>query len=824
MTPAAAVWHPVRKRLRHEAARWTQRPGPILLLTTGLAAALIGVLVAAPRTIRSSYTYTVGDFATATVRAPIDLSILDEERTARLRQEASRYVIPVAIFDPAPSKAVPARISEVFSQARARIAEADAAQVVPEAELAKLGAPARRRLRETQAQQAQQALDSIVPELLADAERQFAVVLDDEERRVLAAGRFGTNLEAGLVALVREAHARPLARDARMLRDEAERSRRPGERPRIALRTASGAPAREMPDAAMLDDVPGAVARLRARAGRLLPRVPAGDRGALVGLASRLVVPDTVYDEATTARRRAEASANVLPVSLQFRRNQLIVDEGREVTREALLALQALQQQTVPRTLLLRAGGTAAIAWVMLAGLLWLPARVGLVGVPLRDAVFALTAIVGSAAACWGWLSLVEGVSLAEPAVSKTALALLFPVTAVPMLAGLVLPRRVFIGLCAAIAMCAGSLANLGIVYAAHTFAVGLVAGQLVGPCRQRSCILRAGGASGVLAFVTGLCAAVLSGSSVGLGDAMASGAAASLGAALGGIAPLALSGPIERVFGYSTKLGLVELLSYDHPLLRRFMERAPGTFQHSVATALLAQSAAEAIGADALLVRAGALYHDVGKMDSPEYYTENQRPPNPHEAVEPPDSARVILSHTERGVALLEQYHVGGRIAEFAREHHGTGALASFLHRAEAAGQTPDPADFHYAGPRPQSRETAVMMMADRIEAMARSRGATTEREFRDVVSRTVDDLLAEGQLDEAPLTFRDLARLQPAFVSALTSLYHTRVAYPDRARPVSSLHIARGENRDVVRLRRTSGDRANRGHSAADDLRRRH
>jgi len=156
-----------------------------------------------------------------------------------------------------------------------------------------------------------------------------------------------------------------------------------------------------------------------------------------------------------------------------------------------------------------------------------------------------------------------------------------------------------------------------------------------------------------------------------------------------------------------------------------------------------------------------------------------------------------VILSHTERGADLLAQYHVGGRIAEFAREHHGTGALSSFLHKAEAAGQTPDPADYRYAGPRPQSRETAVLMMADRIEAMARSRGATSDREFRDIVSRTVDDLLAEGQLDEAPLTFRDLALLQPAFVSALTSLYHTRVAYPDRARPGQQpTHSARRES----------------------------
>ena len=824
MTPAAWVWHPLRNRLRRQVERWEQRPGPILLLTTGVAATLIGLLVASPPTIRSSYSYRVGDFATSTVRAPFDMSIRDEESTARLRQEASRYVMPVATLDAAPASAVPARIAEVFSQARARIAEADAARAVPDAELAKLGSAARRRLQEARAQEADQAVEAILPELLAEVERQLAVVLQDDERRVLTAGRFGNDLEDGLIALVREAHARPLARDARKLREEAERSRRPGERPRIVQRTVPAAQDRAPIDAAMLDDVPGAVARLRARSGRLLPRVRAEDRGVLIGLASRLIVPDTVYDEATTAQRRALASADVLPVMLQFRRNQLVVDEGREVTREALLALQVMQQQAVPRAMVLRAAGTAAIAWAMLAGMLWLPTKVGLGGVPLRDASFALTALVGSAAALWGWLSLVDGVSLVAPHVSKPALTLLFPVTAVPMLAGLVLPRRVFLGLCAAIAVCAGSLASLGIVYTAHTFAVGLVAGQLVVPCRQRSCILRAGGAAGILAFVTGLCTAVLAGPSVSPGEMMASAAAASVGAAIGGFAPLALSRPIEWVFGYSTRLGLVELLSYDHPLLRRFMERAPGTFQHSVATALLAQTAAEAIGADALLVRVGALYHDVGKIDAPEYYTENQRHSNPHEATEPLDTARVILSHTERGVELLAQYHVGGRIAEFAREHHGTGALSSFLHKAEAAGQTPDPADYHYAGPRPRSRETAVLMMADRIEAMARSRAASTEREFRDVVIRTVDDLLAEGQLEESPLTLSDLARLQPAFVTALTSLYHTRVAYPDRIRPASGLHVARGDNRDVVRLRRTGGERAHRGQGAADDFRRRH
>jgi cyclic-di-AMP phosphodiesterase PgpH len=285
-------------------------------------------------------------------------------------------------------------------------------------------------------------------------------------------------------------------------------------------------------------------------------------------------------------------------------------------------------------------------------------------------------------------------------------------------------------------------------------------------------------------ASVTGLCTAVLSNSAIGIGEVLLSAGAAAAGAAAGGFVALALSRPVEWVFGYSTKLGMVELLSYDHPLLRRFMERAPGTFQHSVAVALLAQTAAEAIGADSLLVRVGALYHDVGKLAAPQFFTENERDASPHDAIEPQHSARVILAHPERGVELLTQYRVGGRIADFAREHHGTGAVVSFLQKAEAAGAQPDPADYRYPGPRPRSRETAVLMMADKIEATARARGAASDAEYLAVVSGTIDDLLDDGQLDDAPLTLRDLARLQEAFVAALTNLHHTRVAYPAPAR----------------------------------------
>jgi putative nucleotidyltransferase with HDIG domain len=223
------------------------------------------------------------------------------------------------------------------------------------------------------------------------------------------------------------------------------------------------------------------------------------------------------------------------------------------------------------------------------------------------------------------------------------------------------------------------------------------------------------------------------------------------------------------------------------------------------------------------LLVRVGALYHDVGKMDAPQYFTENQRLASPHDRIDPRDSARVILAHVERGVELLGRYHVGGPIADFVREHHGTTTVVSFLQKATIAGSQPDIEDYRYPGPRPRSRETAVVMMADRIEAMARAHGAATDAEFRAIVSRALDELLADGQLDDSTLTLRDLARVQPAFVTALANLYHTRVTYPDVTRPADVLPIAGERSRDGVRLRRAGGDRPHHVESAADDVRRR-
>jgi cyclic-di-AMP phosphodiesterase PgpH len=767
---------------------WSRRPTLTLFLATGLSAAILGVLIASPRTLRPVYRYAVGDFASSAIRAPSDLSVRDDEGTARLRDETARHTPPVASFDAGRAAQQAARITEAFNGARELLARADATRQVSAAERARLDAAGFKRLQQARSREADRAVRAAAQDASALVESRLGVVLTPEEHTVLAAGRFDSRFDDGLRALLKEAYSRPLAVDMQALRNAATRSQRPGEPPRVTLRTPT-APDRLLPDAALLNDVPGAVERMRTRAVYLLQAFSPSERDMMVGLASRMVVPDTAIDEAATAERRTKAAADVLPISLNFRRNQLIVGEGREVTRESLLVLEYLRRQGLAYAFLGRAAGAAALTWVLLAALLWLPQWMGLPRVSVRDTAFGLVMVVGATAAFWMWLLLVDSVSARMAGLPRTALLLLFPGTAAPMLAGLVMPRRMVVGLVGGIAVSAGLLSDLGILMTAHICATGLVAAQLVSRCRRRGCVIEAGVRAGVAGIVSAAGVVAVAGSNGGLGAAAAPMVGAFVGAAGGGLVALALSGPVEWVFGYSTRLSLVELLSYDHPLLRRLMERAPGTFQHSVSVALLARVAAEAIGADALLVRVGALYHDVGKTDHPHFFTENQRGENPHDSLAPEESARVIVEHVASGVRLLEQYRVGDRVADFTREHQGTGSLTVFRQRAECGGRPVDPARYQYPGPRPQSRETAVLMIADKVEATARSLGATTAGEFRSVVDRTVDGLVEDGQLDESPLTLRDLTVIRQALVTALVDLNHKRVAYPTPGVPVASV-----------------------------------
>jgi putative nucleotidyltransferase with HDIG domain len=244
----------------------------------------------------------------------------------------------------------------------------------------------------------------------------------------------------------------------------------------------------------------------------------------------------------------------------------------------------------------------------------------------------------------------------------------------------------------------------------------------------------------------------------------------------------------LGRAFGITTTMQLLELANPTQPLLRRLLMEAPGTYHHSIMVGNLAERAAEEIGADSLLVRVAAYYHDVGKLRRPYFFVENQaNTANPHDALSPRTSARIIASHITDGLELAEQYRLPPRIRELIPEHHGTRLISFFYQKAAEHDPRADPAQFSYPGPRPQSREAAILMLADSIEAAARASRDHSPESLAQLVNRIVIQRVEEGQFDECNLTLRDLDAIKRAFCTLLVGIYHPRIEYPQPVEPAA-------------------------------------
>ncbi len=241
----------------------------------------------------------------------------------------------------------------------------------------------------------------------------------------------------------------------------------------------------------------------------------------------------------------------------------------------------------------------------------------------------------------------------------------------------------------------------------------------------------------------------------------------------------------LESSFGILTDVKLLELSNADLPLLRRLALEIPGTHHHSFMVAQLAEAAAKAIGANALLARVGCLYHDIGKLAAPNMYIENQGgSANPHDKVAPAKSAEIITGHVRRGITMAEESNLPQSIIDFIPQHHGTRVVAYFYHKAKATadkrGETVNVEDYRYPGPKPQTKEAAILMLADGAEASVRSLEERSEENIRAIIKKIADTVAADGQFDECNLTLRELTVIRESLVQTLKTAYHQRISYP--------------------------------------------
>lgn len=490
-------------------------------------------------------------------------------------------------------------------------------------------------------------------------------------------------------------------------------------------------------------------------------------------LATGFVAPNSEYSESLTQAARQQARDNVTPVTRAYVAGQMVVTSGHVLSAEDVEALKqlGLAQQDNPWPSQLAAAGMV----LLLATFMVLYLR--------REPLFQGGETSSATVIALLFLSFLFTARLVIP--DRTVIPYAFPLAAYSLTVTALFGAK--LALVSALPL--GVIATFGLPNVQELLLYYVLASMFgalaLGRARRMSTFFWAGVAVAVSSSIVVLIFRLPLPTTDAIGLATLLGAALFNGLASAS-ATIVLQFILAQVLGMTTPMQLVDMTRPDHPLLQILLQQAPGTYQHSLQLANLAEQAAEQIGADTLLTRVGALYHDIGKTQNPVFFIENQLPgfTNPHSDLSPEESAETIIRHVADGLELARKHRLSGRIQEFIAEHHGTLLTRyQYVNAVNAVGGDESRVDkrlFQYPGPRPQSRETAIVMLADGCEARVRAERPTNEEELRALIQEVVDDRVDLHQLIDTNLTLRDLNVIVESFTTTLRGIYHPRVKYP--------------------------------------------
>ena len=483
-----------------------------------------------------------------------------------------------------------------------------------------------------------------------------------------------------------------------------------------------------------------------------------------------------ILDEEETAAITAKRVAEIQPEEVTLRSGEKIVDEGTEITAEQLEALQKAGMLTEGKGIAYFFGVLLYVFFLYLLLFvyckryfpLYAYEREGILMVGLVIIVFLLL--------CQGIMLMVSSAT----GTLHSVLGFLLPLPAVAMIFSTLTNQRVafitttFAGLMMFVLVLSQPL-YLIVAAVASLFTL-----YTVGRIRERYQLVSFGLYLGLVNFLMILVLALIGEQSPR--TALIGGAVGFISGLLSSLIALGAIPLLENTLKLATPMKLMELSSTGHPLIKRLMAEAPGTYYHSILVANLAESAADAIGADPLLTRVASYYHDIGKLERPAYFTENQEGgTNPHDKLTPAMSTLILVSHVKDGVEMVREYGLPDVVVNIIAEHHGSSVVKYFYHKAKENGDDVTEEEFSYPFPKPQTRESALVMMADTVQAALQSMPPMSKREMAAKIHGLITDKLEEGQFEECDLTFRDLHVIQDAFVAVYDGMTHHRIRYPD-------------------------------------------
>jgi len=697
-----------------------------------------------PRLDNDVPTWPAGDVAVFDVVVPRDLSLPDEVATVAARAEARAAVLPVFDFEPRIRVELENEIKEVFSVCRIWLADESAT-----------------------------ANDLVEATILG---------IEPAMINVLAESQCSLDFEGALTEVVGEVYRDGVVDDRR----ELERRGDGG----LAIRDLAGGPERR----ATLDEMVDAVDGRSGLAGNLQARLLAREAVARRWVKPTLdfladnMLPNIVLNRAETASRIADADQQVAPRSRTLRRGQVLVRRGDRVSPEVAQTLRVIDRQRQEVTEYSRVLGVGLLVLLVVAA--WWPIQqvFGSAAGEVRQRL-SMVYILLMLFTALNRLMVFLAEAVSRSVQGQTLSNLDSYLWGLPFAAG---PAMVLLlmGLSPALIFAVGGAIMAGILLDGQfTMAIFALVSGIAGVFAsrrftERSTLSRVGLAVGLANVVVFLILELYHGLPEQPETTLFAAGCAFAGGLLSLAVVTSLLPLLESLLGVTTDQRLLELSNQNLPLLKRLSLEAPGTYQHSLAVSNLVEAGADAVGANALLLRVCAYYHDIGKLVKPQYFVENQRGVNPHDELSPSMSSLVIQSHVKEGIEMAREAKLPMPIRQGVATHHGTKLIRYFFHKAEdlaTLGKSEvRESDYRYPGPKPHTKELGILLLADAVEAAARTIEQPTPTRLQGMIKKIFDDALEDGQLDGSELTFSELDKIASAFLWVLTNMYHHRIDYP--------------------------------------------
>lgn len=743
------------------------KPNTWPMLAILLSVTILSTLILYPKIVIIQTPYKIGDIADKNIKAPVDFTIEDTETLQQQRAQTRNEILTVYNYDKSLLSTVTKQVNDAFTLARSAM---ESKKPVDKA-VNRHSQPS------STSGSSKDETQSKVWQIKPEFEKLLGISVDNGAYGILEKEKFSKKISDLIISIFTEILNNGVVANKELLLKEDQG---------ITLRTVGTDFEITVQNLKHYYGLDQAKAMVRIVGEPFLKNLDYNLVNLIVDFTERLIQPNILPNRSETEKRKQEAESKITPIYYKVKKGEMIVREGDQVTAAQMLKLKTLREEASKEHMLEKGVGTSLIvfAMLMLTYLIHLKYQREILYYQNKNLFF-----IGSVVIIF-ILILKLSVSLAVSMAPDAPVPILpssvyygIPLAAAAMTICQFLGFTIAFPFAIVMSVISGILFEKSYEFCLYFLLNGIVGAYLIQNCRDRKGYITAGSKIGLLniflATIIDIYMVDFSGFKLVWDWIFGFIGGISAGIVTAGITPM-----MEMAFGYTTDSTLLEQSNLDQPLLRRLMLEAPGTYHHSVIVGSMVEAAAAEIGAKPLLAKVSGYYHDIGKLKNPLYFVENQRDgKNIHNKLAPSMSCLVLTSHVKNGVELAKESKMGQKIIDAILQHHGTSLISFFYEKAKKLkkDQTVNIDDFRYPGPKPQTRETALVMLADVVEAATRTLEYPTPSRIQGLVQQLINKIFSDNQLDECPLTLKDLHNIARSFNKILNGIYHHRVEYPE-------------------------------------------